>query len=115
MMPEEKKDQPLHRERLGLLNKEEQQKVLEKKRKILSGDMAVCFNTPEGRNVLRYLLTICGYAEGTIGGNVAMGMDILQGSFYNACRRQIAIEFIEFIPDYILKDVQFGKPEDLEL
>ena len=114
-MSEEKTEQPFHRERLGLPDKDAAQKLTEARKKQLSRDMAVCFNTPEGRNVLRYLLTICGYAEGTIGGNVAMGMDILQGSFYNACRRQIAIEFIEFIPDYILKDVQFGKPEDLEL
>jgi hypothetical protein len=113
-MPEEKKEVPLHRERLGLLDKEAQGKLLERKRKLLSSDMAVCFNTPEGRRVLRYIMTICGYKKSKIGGNAALGMDILQGTYYNAAREQICLELIEFIPDYILKDAEFGIFSDLE-
>ena len=113
-MPE-KEDIPLHRERLGLLDKDAQQKLLEKKRKTLSKDMAMTFNTVEGRRVLRFILTICGYKKGVIGGNAALGMDVMQGTLYNASRQQVAVEILEHIPAHIVKNVEYGTDEDIEL
>jgi len=105
---------PLHRERLGLLDKEVQQKVLDQKRKLLVRDMTICFSTIEGRRVLRYLMNICGPNKGKIGGNPQLGMDVLQGTFYNSCREQIWIEFKEFIPANILQKAEYGDMDELE-
>jgi hypothetical protein len=112
-MSEEKKDIPLHRQRLNLPDKEEATKLRENFRKQLAEDMRVTFNTPSGRRVLRYFMSICGYKRQKVGGNPAMGLDILHGTFYNAVREQVILEFIEVIPDAILKDVEFGVFEDL--
>jgi hypothetical protein len=114
MTEEEKSKVPLHKERMGLLDKDTQYKLLEAKRKALSSDMAVCFNTAEGRRVLKYILNICGYRKGKVGGNPQLGMDVFQGTMYNAAREQVAIELIEHIPVYIMKDCEYGVFKDLE-
>lgn len=114
-MAEEKKEIPMHRERLNLPNKEEQQKLTEAKRKQLSADLKVCFSSIEGRRVLRYLMNICGYKKSKVGGNPALGMDVAQGTIYNAARENVCIELLEFIPPYIIKDVEYGTIEEIEL
>ena len=111
-MPEEKTDQPFHRERLGLPDKDAVQKLTEARKKQLSRDMAVCFNTAEGRRVLKYLLSLGGYKKGKIGGNPQLGMDVMEGTLYNASREQLILELIEFIPAYILKDCEYGVFDD---
>jgi hypothetical protein len=114
MTEEEKSKVPLHKERMGLLDKDAQQKLQEAKRKALSSDMAVCFNTAEGRRVLRHILNICGYKRSKIGGNPQIGMDVHAGLLYNCAREQVAIELLDHIPAYILKDCEYGVFKDLE-
>jgi hypothetical protein len=113
-MTENKKEVPLHQSRLDLPDKEASQKVLAKKRKQMSADMAVCFGSVEGCRVLRYIIDICGFQKEKIGGNPQIGMDIHAGLLYNCAREQVFIELSELLPAYILKDVLFGKSEDLE-
>ena len=115
-MAEEKKPEiPMHRERLNLPDKEEQQKLSEKKRKQLSADLKICFGSVEGRRVLRYLANITGYGKNKLGGNPQIGLDFLHGVVYNATREQVFLELIEFLPAYILKDTLFGNIDDIEL
>ena len=114
MNEELKKDQPLHRERLNLENKEDQQKLLQAKRKQLTRDMALCFNSPAGSRVLRHLMLICGYKKSKVGGNVNLGMDVEQGTLYNSARENVCIEFLEFVPVYIIKNVEYGTLDELE-
>jgi len=105
---------PFHRERLNLPDNEKAREISEAKKKALRQDMAKVFGPPEGRRVLRYLMDIAGYQRMKVGGNPQLGMDVLQGSFYNVVREQVCIEFIEHIPVYIIKDVLFGTPTELE-
>ena len=114
-MAEEQKEIPMHRERLNLPDKVDQQKLTEAKRKQLSSDLKVCFSSVEGRRVLRYLMSICGYKKSKVGGNPNLGMDVSQGTLYNAARENVCIELLEFIPAYILKDVEYGNIDDIEL
>jgi hypothetical protein len=114
MADEKKKEIPLHRERLVDPKMEELKKLGEARRKQITSDMAFCFGTVQGRNALRFILNLCGYKQPKIGGNPALGLDILHGTFYNATREQIALEILEFIPDYIQKDVEHGNSQDLE-
>jgi hypothetical protein len=113
-MAEDKKDIPMHRERLNLPDKGAAQKVTDAKRKKLRQDMAKVFGPPEGRRVLRFLMDLGGYRTIKIGGNPQLGMDVKDGTFYNASREQIVIEFLEHIPVYILKDIIFGTDQELE-
>ena len=110
----EEKSIPLHRERLNLPDKGEQQELTERKRKQLTQDLAVCFNSPSGYRVLRHLMNITGFKKSKVGGNVTLGMDIMQGTLYNSARELVMIELLEFIPVYILKNVEFGAAEELE-
>ena len=113
MSEEKKKEIPLHRERLNLPDKEVQQKLTEAKKKALRQDMARVFGPPEGRRVLRYLLDICAYRQSKVGGNPALGMDIFAGTLYNSARELVCIEFLEYIPKYILKDIEYGTESEL--
>ena len=110
----EEKSIPLHRERLNLPDKGEQQELTERKRKQLTQDLAVCFNSPSGYRVLRHLMNITGFKKSKVGGNPQIGMDVAQGVNYNCAREQVMIELVELIPVYILKNVEFGAAEELE-
>ena len=113
-MADEKKEIPFHKARLDLPDREDQVKLNDKRRKQLRRDMAFCFSTNEGRRVLRYLMNISGYKKLKVGGNPQLGMDVLQGSFYNVIREQVCLEFIEHIPTDILRDCEFGVFSELE-
>ena len=110
----EEKEVPLHLKRLGLLNKDEQSLLLERKKKQLFRDMAATFTSMEGRRSLRYLLDLCGYKKSKVGGNPTLGMDVMAGTLYNSAREQVAIEFLEFIPADIRRDCEFGTFNELE-
>ena len=109
----EKPHIPLHRERMGLPDNEEQKKLREQKRKQLREDCRVVFNSPSGRRVLRYLINITGYGLQKVGGNPAIGMDLHAGLLYNCAREQVFLELKEFISDEVLKDCLFGVFDDL--
>lgn len=110
----EPKEVPLHRERLNLVDKNQYQKVTEAKKKQLRQDMASCFNSIQGRNVLRYLISITGYRKSKVGGNPALGMNILEGTLYNSARELVGIEFLEMVPAHILKDIEYGTIDELD-
>lgn len=112
-MADEKKHIPLHRERMNLPDNDIARALNDRKRKQFADDARACFSTPGGRRVLRHFMNICGYKRQKIGGNPQLGMDVLQGTFYNAVREQVLLEFIEAIPDAVLKDCEFGVFEDL--
>ena len=113
MADEKKKEIPLHRERLNLPNKDELQKIKEKKKSQLAKDMAQTFNSVSGRATLRFILDICGYKKSKVGGNPALGMDVLVGTMYNSARENVAIEILDYVPDYIIRDVEHGTDRDL--
>ena len=113
-MAEDKKDIPMHRERLNLPDKGAAQKVTDARRKKLRQDMAKVFNSHEGRRVLRYLMDICAYRQSKVGGNPTLGMDIYAGTLYNSSRELVCIEFLEHIPKYILKDIEYGTDQELD-
>lgn len=108
----DEKSIPLHRERLNLPDKTAIEKDREKHSKQLKSDMREVFNSPAGRRVLRKFMNVCGYKCQKIGGNPTMGLDVLQGTFYNATREQVFLEFKEFIPEAVLKDCEFGIFDD---
>jgi hypothetical protein len=113
-MTDEKKKIPLHRERLDIPDNKEAQKLREDRKKQLREDLRATFGPSAGRRVLRHLMNLAGYKKIKIGGNPQLGMDVLQGSFYNVTREQLVIEFIELMPVDILKDVEFGTISELE-
>ena len=104
---------PFHRERLNLPDNEKAREISEAKKKALRQDMAKVFGPPEGRRVLRYLMDICAYRQSKVGGNPTLGMDIFAGTLYNSSRELVCIEFLEAIPKYILKDIEYGTDEEL--
>lgn len=108
----EEKKVPLHRERLNLPDKEAVEKAREKQNRQTKADMREVFSSPAGRRVLKRFMSVCGYKRQKIGGNAAMGLDVLQGTFYNTVREQVFLEFIEFLPEAVLKDCEFGIFED---
>ena len=110
----EKPHIPLHRERMGLPDNEEQKKLREAKVKQLKEDCRVTFSPPAGRRVLRYLMNLAGYKKSKVGGNPQLGMDVQIGTLYNAARELVVLELTEFIPQDILKDVEFGTFSEIE-
>ncbi len=110
----EKPHVPLHRERMGLPDNVEQKKLREQKTKQLKEDCRVTFSPPAGRRVLRYLMNIAGYKKSKVGGNPQLGMDVQIGTVYNAARELVLLELIEFIPQDVLRDCEFGTWAELE-
>ena len=115
MTEEEKSKIPLHKSRLDLPDKEALEKVRKEKRKGLVQDMAVVFDSPEGRRVLSFMMDLSGYRRNKIGGNPQLGMDIMTGTYYNCAREQLFLEIVEFIPVNILRKAEYGVAKDLEL
>lgn len=104
---------PTHTQRSESIDKDEQRKEMEKKLKNLRMDFAICFSTPEGKSVLRWLCAQCGYHKSQVGGNPPLGMDILTGTLYNAAREGIYIEMRSLIPWSILQEVEYQKLEEI--
>jgi hypothetical protein len=110
----EKPHIPLHRERMGIPDNEEAKKLREQKIKQLKDDCRVTFSPPAGRRVLRYLMNIAGYKKSKVGGNPQLGMDVQTGTLYNAARELVILEMIDFIPQEVLRDVEFGTWAEIE-
>lgn len=105
---------PLHRQRPLSVDKDKQQKHFEQKQKRLKLDMAQTFGSEEGQRVLRYIFLMSGFGESNIGGNATLGMDVLQGTMYNAARQNLYLELRKLIPHSILKKIEFDNLEELE-
>jgi hypothetical protein len=110
----EKKEIPLHRERLGLPANDAQEKVRQEKRKQLKEDCRVTFGPAAGRRVLRYLMDLAGYKKSKVGGNPGLGMDVLTGTLYNSARELVILEMLEFLPVEVRRDVEFGNIDELD-
>lgn len=105
---------PAHRQRPLGVDKDKQQNQQETKLRNLRLDMAATFSSLEGRRVLRHIFLASGFGESNIGGNAQLGMDVLQGTLYNAARQNLYLELRKFIPHNILKVVEFDNLEELE-
>lgn len=103
---------PSHRQRPLSADKDEQKKSLEKKIKNLKLDMAYVFGSKEGQRVLKHIFLSSGFGESNIAGNAQMGLDIKDGTFYNAARQQLYLELRKLIPHSILKQVEFDNLEE---
>lgn len=98
---------PIHIQRSEAADKDKQRKEIEKRIKDLRIDMAITFGSPEGKRVLGWLLRECGYHKSCVGGNPGLGMDVAQGTLYNAARESIYIELRQLIPSETLKQVEY--------
>lgn len=98
---------PTHTQRSPSADREKQTKELERRAKQLRFDFAITFGSPEGRRVLQWLLTESGFHKNNIGGNPQLGMDVLQGTLYNAARQSLYLEMRQLIPAETLKQVEY--------
>lgn len=89
----------------------EKKKEYEDKQKKWANIFGTAFSTIEGKQALRYIMRLCGWTESVVGANPDLGMDIDRGTIYNAARRNVYMELRRFIPDHILKEIEF-KPEE---
>lgn len=104
---EEKPHIPFHNQRSSSVDRDKQTKEFERRAKQLRFDFAITFGTPEGRRVLKWIIEQSGYQKSNIGGNPALGMDVLQGTLYNASRQAMYLEMRQLIPHEILKQCEY--------
>lgn len=104
---EDKPHIPTHTQRSVAVDRDKQAKEFQRKAKQLRFDFAITFGTPEGRRVLQWIIEQAGYQKSNIGGNPTLGMDILQGTMYNACRQSLYLEMRQLIPAETLKLVEY--------
>lgn len=115
MSVEESKDKPYiptHTQRSESVDKDKQHKEIQRRLKSIRMDFAICFGTPEGKRVLKWIFTQSGFGQSQIGGNPQLGMDVLQGTLYNNARESLYIEMRKLTPHEILKQVEFENIED---
>lgn len=98
---------PTHTQRSPSVDREKQSRESERRAKQLRMDFAITFGSAEGRRVLKWLIEQSGYQKSNIGGNPTLGMDILQGTMYNASRQAIYLEMRQLIPAETLKMVEY--------
>lgn len=110
---EDKPFVPSHRQRPLGTDKDAQQKSYERKIKNLRLDMAETFGNPAGQRVLKYLFESSGFGQSNVAGNASLGLDVKDGTFYNAARENLYIEMRKLIPHSILKQVEFDNMEEL--
>ena len=103
---------PAHTQRSPSTDKVEQQRSAARQIKAIRMAFALTFNTPEGKQVLKWLFRQAGYGESQIGGNPQLGMDVLQGTLYNNARQSLYIEMRKMIPHELLKQVEFDNVEE---
>lgn len=104
---------PTHTQRSDAIDKDEQRRLSEKKLNSLRMDFAVVFNTPAGKNVLRWLCFQSGFHKSQVGGNIQLGMDVMQGTLYNAAREALYIEMRSLIPSSILQEIEYLNIEEI--
>lgn len=103
---DEEKEIPTHKLRLKQSD-EKLKKEAEAKRKQLAIDFNTTFSTPSGRRTLNSIMKICGFGRSSVGGNPALGMDIRDGTLYNAARQNIYLEIRNFLEPKLLQEVEF--------
>lgn len=116
MAKQESSDQkhiPLHTQRSTSTDKDEQKKTQERMARNLRLDFAIAFGTPEGRKVLKWLKEECGWGKSVVGGNPALGMDVAQGTIYNASRLNVYLELRSMVPHSILTEVEYESVKEI--
>lgn len=109
----EKPHIPAHTLRSEATDKDKQRKDFQRRSKQLRFDMAITFGTAEGKRVLQWLINESGFNKSQVGGNPALGMDVLQGTLYNSARASIYLELRQLIPAEILKQVEYENIEEI--
>lgn len=104
---------PTHVQRSHSVNKESRDAERRQMEKNLRMDMAMTFGTPEGLRVLKWLCDQSGHLKNYVGGNPALGIDVLQGTFYNAARMSLYLELRSLIPPEMLKKIEYENPEEI--
>lgn len=104
---------PVHTQRSEAADKDKQRKEFDRQTKQLRFDMAFTFGTPEGKRILRWLLHQSGFHKSQVGGNPALGMDVLQGTLYNSARESLYIELRQLIPAETLKQVEYENIDEV--
>lgn len=102
----DEKEIPLHKSRIeqsGVAKEQEDKR--RRQRKMLDLACAEVFASPSGQRVLKLISEICGHGVSKVGGNPQLGMDVLQGTLYNAARENVYLELRKFIPTRILREV----------
>jgi hypothetical protein len=98
---------PIHTQRSSAVDRDSIQKVRQQQEKQLRMDFALTFNTAEGKRVLKWIMFQSGYGKSPVGGNPALGLDVMQGTLYNAARLGLYTELRQFVPHTVLKQVEF--------
>lgn len=98
---------PSHLKRSEATDKDKQRREFEQRAKSLRMDFALTFSTPEGRRVLKWIIQESGYQKSNVGGNPQLGMDVLQGTLYNAARQSLYLEMRQLIPAETLKLIEY--------
>lgn len=109
----EKPHIPIHTQRSTTVDKDKQRKELERQVKNLRIDFAVTFGSPEGHRVLKWIIQESGFNKNNVGGNPALGMDVLQGTLYNCARGSLYLEMRQFIPAETLKLVEYENVQEI--
>lgn len=115
MSQEESKEKPFipsHVQRSPATDKDKQHRDAERKVRQLRMDFALTFGPDEGKRVLKWMFQQSGYGQSDVGGNPALGMDVLQGTFYNSARKSLYIEMRKLIPHETLKNIEFENVEE---
>ena len=86
------------------LLKEQQQEKL----KALQRDFEVTFATPEGKNVLKHIMQLCGYQRTSVIGNSQIGLSVLEGTLHNEAQRSVYLKIRQHLPKHILIDVELN-------
>ena len=103
---------PTHTQRSDATDKKEQQKIFDAKIKDLRMAFAMTFSTPDGKKVLRWIMQEAGYQKSQVGGNPGIGMNVMEGTLYNAARESLYIEIRSLVPTEILKQVEYQSVEE---
>lgn len=78
----------------------------EKKKASLVAAINRVFSTSDGKVFLGILKDICCYQKKLIQGDASMGLDVSQGTIYNAAKRDIYLYIRQYIKPEILREVE---------
>ncbi len=81
----------------------------EERNKLLMRDFAICSNTPEGLNILKFIFNMSGYSQDLLAGSKTTGEILDKMTFYRNVRRTIWLELRKMIPVNMLKKIEFEK------
>lgn len=106
---------PFHRERLQDDDAAIKHRVQQERfKRAMEISCAQVFGTPTGQRVLKFIADQCGYNVSKISGNAQIGLDVKDGTLYNAARETVYLSLRKYVPVEILKKAEFRTAEDDE-